>query len=367
MQFFRSTLNQGASWHAWMDAKGHVLWPLPAGDQPGAWREALPHKPVIPHGNGLHAARWRAMAYWFGPMNFCMETDEAAQKEQDYNLNDNKSDIIACRRARLVQPLPSTRETWQDLSLQCAGLVTQFPKYYNYEGRYDERAAAEAFEHPGAYPVYQRAKQRYDWQGALDSAKDFLVSVQDESAITNALRDKHKKNVHDICRHLDLIETQKFAHGQSIGRCEEYEYHSDAMVHGMAALTALKRWFEPWQKPDTPDANGYEVMKTMVPHIKRAYSATGGEQHRLMSLDSRYTMTSGLGPLLADLPYLPEAQQNPHAPADLAGRAVMLKMGEFFAAAFGVTSLFQQDMAGARPLGPVFDRIVTHQRNFSLD
>jgi hypothetical protein len=382
MQFFRSTILKGGSWHAWPDDKGHILWSLPQAGQPGDWREALA-APTIPHGNGLHAARWRALAYWVGPLNFKMDIDEERQQPMDHSLEENSEDIVVCRRARLAKELPVSLEQWQDISIQCADLLSDFPTYYNYKGRYDARAYEESIDSPGEVPQFRNGKIKYEWSDAIQKTAHFFEKLRAEENYApgmieqniSALGSKYKKNATAICKHLDQIELQKYAHLQSYARCEEYNHHTQAMTHAMTAIATLKEWVSPWAEPkDIPETSqdaiaslGHGVIKTIVQNIHAAYYATGAEQHRLMMTNKQYTMATGVGPLLQDLPLVNEKHLNTTSPGDLAGRGVMLKMGEFFAKTFDVLPLYQQDMAMARPLGPVISKIIEHQHGFSID
>lgn len=382
MSYFRSTILKGGSWHAWPDNKGYTLWSLPNNNQPGNWREALA-TPTIPHGNGLHAARWHALAYWFGPLNFSLEIDPQAQKENDHDVNVQNEDIIVCRRGRLEHSLPMNLEKWQDVTVKCASLLSDFPKYYNYEGRYDERADLEAHEHPGAYPIYRNAQLKYDWRGAIKKVSDFFEEIRkDEYYIPgvieeniSTLGEKYKANALLICHHLDKVNEQMPAHLQSVARCEEYNHHSDAIIHAMNAVVGLKKWIEPWASPASADqpntseaiaSTGHGILKSIVQHVNYAYCATGAEQHRLMVTD-QHTMENGLGPLLENLLILSEKHLNYTSPSDLAGRGAMLKMGEFLAEAFEVTPLYNAEMKNAKKLGAIITRIVDRNRDFSID
>ncbi len=367
MHVFRSTLPNGASWHSWPDHNGRYAWGLPSATEPGDYRRA-PEGQTQPHGNGLHGARWRALAYWFGPENYAMEIDRGAQQPDDAPLGDLSCDIVVARRARLVRAFNTTLEGWQDLSIHCAELLTGFPQYFNYEGRYDERANTERQGSSPIYPFWQNARLKYVWGEAVSGVRDFFSAVRcDPNYIPDRMGDnivqlsgRFNEYAHSLVQHLRLIETQRHAHERSYGRCIEYNHHSLAMMHAMKAIAALGRWLDPWVTGNGVPTNdtsaqradmGYVILDGMIKNMSQAYSAVGNEQSRLMRTNpSYYTMASGLGPLLQNLVWVPERALNDTSLGDLAARAVMLKMSEYFADLWGVQQEYRADMHDARTL-----------------
>jgi hypothetical protein len=357
MEFFRSTLKGGASWHActsWQDwpvIENRHFWSPPTDNQPGEWREAQPNTPIIPHGNGLHGAGFQALAYWFGPENYIIESDDSALRPEDWRPSEQEEDILVCRRGRLIRRLIEAPQMWEKIALQCAGLLTEFPRYYNYEGRYDERAEDEAAFHP-KYKIFQNAKMAYEWREAIEEASAILLYKE---KIDN--RDSTKKRIH-------LIDVQKGAHYTSLERCVEYNDHSDAMIHGMGAIHELGKilTLHESENPEHP----YSIVRQIVTHTAQAYKATGAEQMRLM-MTGQYTMDDGLGPLLKDLPFLNERQLDITSAGHCAGRAAMLKMSEFVAEGLGLSVQYQNSMKDHIPLESVMAQLAKHHAGFKLD
>lgn len=393
---FRSTLNLGGSFHAWPDSVSHELWPyseghsrwsLPQDDgTPGEWRSPLSSLPTKRHGNCIHSTRFRAISYWFGVENYLLETDETAQQPGDEDPHDEHEDIVPSRRARLVRTLPMTLEKWQDVSLDCVKMLSRFPTYYDYEGRYDERAEQEKNNPASKFPIFQNAVKKYDWDGVITKVETFLQDIRSQAGYEPnnlksnvlSLGNDYRDTASDIYQHLHLIHTQRLSHDTSHGRCEEYDYHTDGMIAAMKAIHTLSRWVKPWTlEPDAihqlPDDSishtntfGWHTLRQIVPSVADAYQATGAEQYRLMLTSPVYTMESGLGPLLKDLPYLPEKNLNPYAVPDIAGRGAMLIMSGYFADAMGITDEYADDTAKAQPAAERISKIIAQQRQWSF-
>ena len=96
MTYYKAFREDGRTLH------NRESWPLPQGDEPGAWVEA--EGDLVPCWNGLHVMREQDLAYWAGPTLFEVEIDGESIEA---------GDKVVCRRARLTRKV----ETWDRRTL----------------------------------------------------------------------------------------------------------------------------------------------------------------------------------------------------------------------------------------------------------
>ena len=80
----------------------HNPWPLPQGDEPGAWVEV--EGDIVSCKNELHVMREQDLAYWPGLILYEVEIDGESIEADDK---------VVCRRARLIRKV----ETWDHRTL----------------------------------------------------------------------------------------------------------------------------------------------------------------------------------------------------------------------------------------------------------
>lgn len=94
--YYKVLTDKGAAYHG-----GVGRWPLPKGDEPGAWKRV--EGDVIPCMNGLHVCARDQLIYWLGPAIFVCEVDDSMEVV-------DHGDKTVVRRARLV----SRADKWNE-------------------------------------------------------------------------------------------------------------------------------------------------------------------------------------------------------------------------------------------------------------